>query len=263
MLLATAAPADTAADAREEELWFPVGERLIYRAYWGRIRVGTSETTSAWVEEDGQRHIRLRIRTRTNRVLSAIYPVDSLIESYVDPETFLPVRFVKDISEGRSRHDEVTTFDWEAGTARWHDRRRDRERTLEITPDTRCIPSLLFYVRRTGLTPGERVPFRVMADDKIYDLVVVAEEIERVRLPRYGRVPSLRAEPQAEFDGIFVRSGRMWIWTSRDPRRVATRISVEVPIARVHFVLERVRGPGTDFWVGGDGDDLEDELDDE
>ena len=101
-----------------------------------------------------------------------------------------------------------------------------------------------------------------MADEKLYDVLLKTEDYERVRLPRYGRVRSLRMEPIAEFDGVMVRSGRILLWISDDDRRLATRISAEVPVARVHLTLDRVRGPGDDFWSSGDDGDDDDDDDD-
>lgn len=237
------------------DLWFPVGEEIVYRVHWGRIRVGTSRIRTDWVEEDGRTVLRIRLRTRSNRFLSAIYPVDSLIESVIDPHTFRPLRFVNQIREGRRFHDEVTVFDWEEMQAHWVSHVKDETKSFEIREDTRCIPALLYYLRRTPLKPGRTYTYEVMADEKLFDVMVKTEEYERVRLPRYGRVRSLRMEPQAAFDGVFVRAGRMWMWVSDDDRRVATRISAEVPIARVHLTIDRVRGPGNDAWVSGSGDD--------
>jgi len=70
-----------------------------------------------------------------------------------------------------------------------------------------------------------------------------------VELPRYGRVTCLRLEPTAQFEGIFVRSGQVSLWVSRDPRNICTRLAAQVPVGSVHAELMQVRGPGQDFWV--------------
>jgi len=249
ILVALDLPATAAGEAPDYALWFPVGEELVYQIYWGAIPVGESRALTEWVEEDGRRLLRILFRTRTNKVLSAIYPVDDRIESLIEPERFIPLRFDVDMKQGRHRYRETTEFDWERLEARWTSHVSGKTKTFPLEPDTRDIPTLMYWMRQTGMTVGETRTLRVMADEKIYDLELRATGIERIRLDRYGRLSCVQVEPRAEFRGIVVRRGRMWIWVSQDPRHLATQISVEVPVARVHLVLNEVKGPGDDFWI--------------
>ena len=58
-----------------------MGETLDYRIYWGVIPVGSSRVTTEWIEEDGRTLIAIRFRTKSNDVLSKIYPVDDFAGS--------------------------------------------------------------------------------------------------------------------------------------------------------------------------------------
>lgn len=228
---------------------WPVGERLVYRVYWGIIPVGLAVATTDWVEEDGRRLLRIRFRTKSNKVLETVYPVDDVIESVVDPATFLPVRFVKNLSEGSHRYHEVTTFDHARGEAYWESKRSGRKKTFKIRPDTRDIPSFMYYMRSHAFTPGTREHYVVMADEKTYDLWIDVKKWERADLPVYGEVECFKAEPEAAFNGLFERRGRIWMWVSRDPRCIATRIVVSIPVATAKVILHEVQGPGDDFWI--------------
>lgn len=233
--------------------WFPPGEELVYTVTWGGIPVGESRVWNEWVEENGRWLLAIRLRTRTNKVLSTIYPVDDFIESVVEPSSFLPVRFVKKLNEGNHRYDETTTFDHVRGVARWVAPLRNKVREFPIGPQTRDIPSLLYWLRQQTFREGQKFPFEVMADDKIYDGIAQAGTVEKIKLPRYGSVSGLMIEPIASFEGIFVRRGRVWIWVSRDRRRLALQLVGEVPVAKVRIALSEVRGPGGDAWVAPAG----------
>ncbi len=247
--------------AEEElpELWFPVGEQLEYRVYWGRIPVGTTVITTEWIEEGGRKLLAIRIRTQSNRVLDKIYPVDDIVESVIDPHTFLSVRFTKNLSEGRYRAHQITEFDYDNLIAHWRCLRRDRENTFELEEDTRDLVAFSYYLRKDGFKRGERLEYRVMADDKMYDLWLDVRGNDRIRLRHYGRVRSTEIEPEAAFDGLFVRTGRIQLWVSADDRRVVTEMRASIPVASIRLVLHRVRGPGNDSWIL----DVEDDDDDE
>ncbi len=248
-LVGVAAGAAAAQEAAAPGPGFPVGEELVYRIKWGVLPVGESRATTQWIEEDGRRLLLIRFRTVSNRFLSTLYPVDDTIESYIDPDGFRPVRFVKKLNEGDNHYDQETTFDWESMTAHWVSRLDGREKTFPLVPGVKDIPSLMYDLRRTGFEPRAKYAFQVMADEKIYALEVHTGRPEDVKLPGYGRVKSLKMEPKASFEGVFVRKGRMWVWVSTDPRHLMTQVSIEVPVARVRLVLIKVKGPGEDFWV--------------
>ena len=79
---------------------------------------------------------------------------------------------------------------------------------------------------------------------------VLVQEREEVKVSHFGRVPCLRIEPVAKFNGVFVRDkGRMFIWASLRDRPLITRVKVKAPIGTVRVVLTEVRGPVDDFWT--------------
>lgn len=235
----------------QAKLWFPIGEGIEYRAFWGVIPVASSIVTNELVEYKGRTCLAIRIRTRSNEFLSKIYPVDDFLESIVDIETFLPLRFTKILHEGRYTTHEITEFDHGRGKAVWMRLKDGKRHELTIQPDTRDLISFMYSMRPKNLfEPGQEFSFQVMADERIYDLKVLADRVERFRVAQYGWIESIKIQPVAEFGGLFVRhKGKAWMWVSLDPRRLITKISVRIPVASVNIVLYSVYGPGDDFWV--------------
>ncbi|MBU1694372.1 MAG: DUF3108 domain-containing protein [Verrucomicrobia bacterium] len=252
-----------AADPRPE-LWFPVGEKLTYRIYWGVFQVGISTATTAWLEEDGRTLLVIRFRTRTNRLVEKLYPVDDFLETVIDPITFLPVRTTKRLKEGRYRADETVVFDHARGLARWHSNMSDKNKTFEIDPDTRDVISYMYFMRSRPFKIGETVKSRVMADEKIYDLYVKVSRRENLDLPNLGRRQSIKLEPEAAFNGLFVRKGKLWMWVSDDTDRFCTRLAARVPVASVSLWLSKVEVVNNRVVAGNDEeDDEESEMNDE
>lgn len=249
-LLGAAGPAraDTATN-----LWFPVGEELVYHAHWGIFHVAESRTVINWTNHDGRDLLVVRIRTRSNAVISTVYPVDDTIETVIDPVTFLPLSFTKILNEGRYHTDEITTFDHAAGKAYWHNRKKGDRKEFAIEPDTRDIVSLMYYLRREPFRPGQERTFRVMADEKLYDLYIKVVEREVLPSDHYDRIKTVRIEPDAAFEGIFVRKGKLTLWVTEDDRRILAKVMAEIPVANVRIHLAEVRGPGDDRWVKGKG----------
>jgi hypothetical protein len=234
------------------ELPFPVGEQLQYTIYWGWVAVGTSVATTEWVWEDNAWRIRIRFRTRSNGVIAKLYPVDDTVESLIDPLTLRPLVFRMELNEGRSHRDETTAFDWEKMQAHFVKKHKDKpneEKTFEIRPDTRDLISFMYFMRQTPFEQNAKYDFVVMSDEKLYDLKVTTGGVEKVKLEHYGQVESLKLNPEAAFQGVFVRKGKMEVWLSNDNRRIITKLLLETPFANVRLLLKSVEGPGEDNWV--------------
>lgn len=216
----------------------PLGQKLRFRIYWGIIPVANTWVSVEPVERDGRTLVAIRARTRSNAVVEKIYPVDDFIESLVDPQSLLPVRFVKKLSEGRYRCHEVTLFDHARGRAHWKSLLSGREKQYPIGRDTRDLLSFMFSLRRAHFEPGRKYHYQVMADEKIYDLWLTVKGREDTVLLDGTTVRSLVLEPEAAFEGLFVRKGRVWLWVKELPPLVVTRMVARVPVASIKMVLE-------------------------
>lgn len=245
-------PAETVPPKPPVDLPFPVGEVLEYSLFWGWIGVGTSVADTRWEFRDNRWHIVIRFRTGTNHVLRRLYPVDDHVESWVDAETLRPVKFTTVLRAGRHYRNEQTTFDWERSLAtyrRTHEDGRAEEISYPVEEGTRDLVSFMYFMRNRELGPDETLNDDVIVNDKLYALEINTRSVERVNLRNYGRVDSMRVDPRASFEGVFVRRGEMSLWVSEDPRRIITKMEVDTPFASVRILLRNVRGPGDDFWI--------------
>ena len=122
---------------------WPIGEKITYKIYWGFIPVGMATGWTEWTEFEGRPLLAIRMRTVSNKVVEKLYPVDDTIESLVNPDTFLPVRFSKDMSEGDRKYKEVTLFDRTNLVAYWESKLTGQKRQYAIEAQTRDITSLV------------------------------------------------------------------------------------------------------------------------
>jgi hypothetical protein len=231
--------------------WFPVGEQLTYRVHWGVFQVAEAVVTTDWVRwSDGRLLLRIRYRTISNKFIASLYPVNDVIESYIDPATFLPVRFVKNMNEGTRHELAVTDFNHEKSTARWRKLvRKYHDWNLPIAPGMRDIPSLSYWLRKDGFLGNTTNQFDVMADDKIYKVSLAVEDLnETIPIPDFGLIPALKGHLEASFEGLFVRKGKVDLWVSKGAPCLILRIDAEVPVAKIKVRLSKISGVGAEHW---------------
>ncbi|OVE74748.1 hypothetical protein BVX97_06495 [bacterium E08(2017)] len=231
------------------ELWFPVGEQLVHKIYWGFIPVGSSVTTSRIIENEGKKLIMLRVRTKTNNLFDKIRKVDDVVESFIEPVTFLPVSFRRRMIRNNSMCDEYSTFDYEKQECHWENHCTGEKKTFPIKRDTRDILTFLYFFRRFELTEESESEYQVMADNAVHAVKVRTGKGKGIKLPLYGEVQSVKIDPAFDFDGLLIDKGKFRLWVSDDDRKLLTKIIIKQRLADIRIVLQTVAGPGEDAWV--------------
>ncbi len=259
-LRATGMSAAAATNPPPPELWFPVGEELVYRMKWGFIPIGTSRIKSEWIVESGKRLVHIRYRTLTNAVFDRIYPMNDTAEAFIDPNGFRPLRFVFQKARRKKLCDEVVTFDYEKQTARIVSRCEEKEMVFPLEANTTDIITFMYGMRRQPIKAGLSLSRTIMSTEGPLPIKLEVVEGNDVKLSWFGKVPCVKVIPELDLKSMLVEKGKVTLWVSKDERCVATRLTIKAPLANVHTTLCAIHGPGNDAWAkamrrNGDDDD--------
>ena len=232
------------------EYWFPVGEIARYDIHWGVFTVGEAVAQAQWLRLGDRRFLALTMTAESNGIVEMLYPVAEYMQTILDPATFLPICFEKQSSEGRHKTWDITTFDHARRTGRWESLLRLNPEEFPIDPDTRDLMGLMYWIRKDPVKADETRTYRVMTDEKLYELILEAGKRENLDIGKpYGKVATLKMEPKGKFNGLFVRKGRMFVWVSDDARCTLCRVTASVPVACIKVLLRSIEGPGSDGWI--------------
>jgi hypothetical protein len=249
MTIATTALAICTASAGNLTDCFIPGETAEYRITWMGIPIAWAKNSIDLVQEDGRELIRLRMEAKSHRAYNRVYKVDDLTDVIIDPETALPIRVDLRIHEGDRVKSHLTTFHHDQRVAIFQHRLTKDIREVPIAKDTQDVFSFVFANRNTDLKSLAAREHTIYADGKVYDLGMRILKEESVKLPGYAEVECVQLEPLAEFDGMFLRQGKIQFWVSKEKRRMLTLINAKVAVGQVSAILVSVSGPGNDFWA--------------
>jgi len=219
---------------------FRVGETLDYDVNWMGLNVGSGrlEVREIMTYQDRQVY-HLVVTARSNKFLSTFYPVEDEIHSYVDAETLIPYRFEKRQREGRYRAHEEMVYDQTNHKATYHSLLNNTTKEMEVPSGVQDSLSTLFHFRTLPLEVGKSVFIDVNADEKNWRLEVKVLKVGLLKLFGRKEVPALLVEPLAQFHGVFIRKGRMWIWLSLDEKRTPLYMKARVPFGIIEVVLKK------------------------
>jgi hypothetical protein len=227
---------------------FIPGEVSRYKVSWMGIPLAWSESTTDTVEENGRKLIRFRIVSRNYKAYSYIYKVDNVTEVIIDPETTLPLRLDVILNEGTIHKSHLTTFDHAKKTAVFQDRISKDIKEVQIESGSQDLYSFLYSARRRDIDSLAAQEHTLFVDGKLYSLGLKIRKEGNIKLSDYGKVRCVQIEPIAEFDGIFLRKGKIFFWVSTQKHRIITCVEAKVAIGRVKMKLHKVSGTGDRFW---------------
>ncbi|QBG47189.1 DUF3108 domain-containing protein [Verrucomicrobia bacterium S94] len=228
---------------------FIPGEISEYKVSWMGVPLAWSRSTTDVVNHNGTDRIRITMVSRTYTAYDHIYKVDDKTEVILDPESALPIQLDLMLNEGNRKKSHLTTFDHTRGEAVFIDRMAGTTNVVAIAPDTREILSFLYSSRIRDLTVMKEQIHTLFVDGKMHEVGLTLGKTKRLKIPDRGKVESIRIEPLAEFDGLFLRQGKIFFWVSKADRRMVTLVQASVPVGKVNVKLQNVSGPGHDFWV--------------
>lgn len=222
---------------------FP-GERLVYRIT--AMRFLSAGTAAFTVREEGGRYI-LEASVSSSRLFSVFFRVRNSMESILDGETMLPVRFEKIRREAAFRRHVVMEFDRDADMAV---PLKDGEKPFEVPERADDYLSAFYRMRGILLEPGETAVLAAAGGSRAYDVSLEAVRREEIYLKGGMEEAVVLQVSTADLEpGGVVETGaaRMLVWITDDERRIPARLEMELSFGTVVMSLveyDEGRRPG-------------------
>ncbi|UTG92056.1 DUF3108 domain-containing protein [Geobacter sulfurreducens] len=219
---------------RAGEFLAPGREKLTYRITMLGIPVGEAMIEAVRGRE--REEVTITTRVRSYPVISAIYPVDDVIETRLVAGNYLITRIRQ--REGTFTGDSGFTLMMREKKAFWADRLRNRYAThLLPREDVTDIVSGFYFLRNKRLEVGQPVVLHLFDSNEYAPTTVEVLRREGVTLPGGRTVDTLVVHPLLKTAGIFRRTGDMMIWVTDDAYKVPVRMDTAISVGRVRAEL--------------------------
>ena len=208
-----------------------VGERMVYAVRYLGIEVGRGIAEVKEITEiRGRKAYHVEVQVRSARLLDWIYKVRDVHHSYIDVEKLYSLRYEKILREGRYRANEVMEYDQEEHKAICFSRRSQTRKEMEIPLNVQDQLSCGYWFRLQEIQPNARVYIPVNTDVKNWDLEVKVLKKTKVKLRKFGVRDALEVEPEIQFQGLFVKRGKIRSWIGLDERQIPLKMKVKIPV---------------------------------
>ncbi|PWE00461.1 DUF3108 domain-containing protein [Marinilabilia rubra] len=219
------------------------GEELRYSLNYGFIKGGEASLMVKDTTLHGEKLHHVIARGKTVGLADAIYKVRDRYESFIDPQTDLPVKSVRSIREGSYRYyNEVSYEHQHLDSAKIESKKSGEKWVPENIQD---ILSAFYYARKhkfnEDLKEGELIEIMTYFSDELFPLRIRYKGVEVIDTP-LGDLECYKFVPVTEVGRAFKNEDDMQVWISRDKNRVPVRIRFQLRVGAFTCNLEQFRG---------------------
>jgi hypothetical protein len=222
---------------------FPIPERLEFELSYTGITAGHAVQE---VKQDGT-DIHIISTARSAEWLKLFFPVDDRIESYLSSGTpplniGSPRLYQERKHEGKTITNREARFDRQNLEVTTIDHRSKSEKKQAITKRTYDTLSSFFYFRTVPLQVGTSYFIDIYDCSRLWNTEVKVLRREVLVTP-LGRFNTIVIHPLLKSEGIFARTGDMFIWLTDDERRIPVQMKSKVVVGSITATLT-----GGSYW---------------
>jgi hypothetical protein len=180
---------------------------------------------------------------RTNKTVDAFYKVRDVNETWIDTESICSLKSSQQMREGHYQSDKVTENNHAAGTFAFKKRNRGwwHGSAGALPQFSQDILSALYYLRTLPIEAGRSYEMSVVSGGETWPLVVHVRGVETVSVAA-GRFECWRLEPVLKGEGLFLQSGNMEVWVTRDARKIPVLMRSRVAVGAFDAEMTEYKG---------------------
>jgi hypothetical protein len=222
---------------------FAIPERLEFELTYTGITAGHAVQE---VKQNGT-DIHIISTARSADWLRFFFPVDDRIESFLtsgSPPLFIgsPRLYQERKHEGKTITDREARFDRQTLEVTTIDHRNKSEKKQAITKRTYDTLSSFYYFRTIPLQVGTSYFIDVYDCNRLWNTEVKVLRREEL-VTSLGRFKTIVIQPLLKSEGIFARTGDMFIWLTDDDRRIPVQMKSKVVVGSITATLT-----GGNYW---------------
>lgn len=222
---------------------FLIPERLEYDLSYTGIKAGYAVQEA---KQDGT-DIHIISTAKSASWLRFFFPVDDRIESFitpgVPPQLIGSPRLYKERKhEGKTITNREARFDREKLEVTTIDHRKKTQKTQPFTKRTHDTLSSFFYFRTIPLQVGTSYFIDVFDGTKLWNTEVKVLRREELVTPM-GRFKTIVIHPLLKYEGLFARTGDIFIWLTDDDHRIPVQMKSKVVVGSITATLT-----GGSYW---------------
>lgn len=227
----------------QKDLAYQVGEEITYRIHYGIINAGKASIKVKEITNINGKEVYHMVGTgRTVGMAEWFFKTRDVYETYIDVNTFEPVKFIRDVDEGGYIIKRNVEFNRDANTA--IDKELKKDTIFSLPENVQDIFSAFYFARNLnveGIKKGDIIDIPVFLDHELFPFKIKFVARETIKT-KFGKIKCLRFVPVVQEGRVFKDEDDMYLWISDDPNHVPVRIKSELLVGSIKIDMESYSG---------------------
>ena len=213
---------------------FQDGEKIKFKVYYNMsfiwVTAGYAEFTVMPEDFKGHKVYHITGDGKTASSYEWFYKVRDRYETYIDKESLLPLRFIRNVNEGGFKINSDVAFNREKPEAV-----TEKNKAVPITPCTQDVLSAIYFARNIiydKYKPGDKIPFDMFLDDKLYNMYIKYKGKEQITT-KFGTFNCIKIVPLLIEGTMFKGGEKMTVWVTDDSNHIPVRIESPILIGSI------------------------------
>jgi len=230
---------------KAENSTFQRGEYLKYRVFydswmtsWMTAGYGTMEINPEPVDISGRPAFQITVLGNSAGLFDLFFKVRDRLDSYVDQEALIPLKFIRNTREGGYKKDDTVFFDHVGLTA------TSTRKIKKIPEYVQDIVSAFYYVRTWDFDTAvadDRYYLDFFLDDSVYHSEIIFLGRKTIRTD-FGKIDCMGFKPRVAVGEVFTDPYPMELWVTDDKNKIPVLMKSAVFIGSVKIELVEYKG---------------------
>jgi hypothetical protein len=167
-----------------------------------------------------------------------IYKVRDKYESFIDTATMQPLKFIRNVQEGKNKKYENISFNHKAHTV------ITDTGIVKVPPCIQDVLSMIYFARNIDFNKykkDDKIPFKMFLEGEVYNLHIRYLGKEEVKTT-FGKFKAIKFKAMLVEGTIFSGGENMIVWVSDDENKVPVRIQSPIAIGSIKVDMVGYKG---------------------
>ena len=181
----------------------------------------------------------------TTGAIKWFFKVEDYYESYIDKDSMVPLKFIRNIDEGGYKKNVVVNFDRDKNLANVRDLRKKRDTTIKIESKVQDLVSSYYYLRNTytieDFKKNQVIDLDMFFDNETFKfrLRFLGEEVINTT---FGKILALKFRPSVMAGRVFNEEESLTLWVSADDNKIPLKIKADLAVGSLRADLCEFKG---------------------
>lgn len=241
-------------DKKAEVLWkafrpnFHVNEQMVFDVKYFGITAGRIALTTMTLKEIGGKNAyHFHVKMTSAPFYKMIYEVNDYLDSYLDTEKFLPIKYMLVQRETKQDVDDLQLFDNEKMKTIYHYRRLKKKDNSEKKESNEAILprfyqdsfSVLYFLRGLEFNIGDHYEFPIITRGKVWLLKATIAAKEEISVA-VGKRMAYKVNAVTQYPGVLKSDGEAAFWFSADDKKQLLKFEAKVKLGTIDGVLVEI-----------------------